>query len=208
MVIVSSFKLERNTETGIYTIISLVTLGCPLCNGFLKQRDRKSRDVKNLLGEIRHFQLRRLLCIECERLHTELPDIIQPFKHYDSETIQSVIDGDNAAKDCVADESTMRRWKKDFAQALPEIDMRLASVYARETDSKVPIISSRTTFDAARAADKRWLGFVMELLINNGHKLCTRFAFRPYHFSDKLQNAGRNDSGGGITIDKTFNDTG
>jgi len=102
----------------------------------------------------------------------------------------------------------MRRWKKDFTEALPDIDLRLASVYARETDSKTPIISPNMTLTAARATEKHWLGFVMELLINNGYKLCTRFAFRPFHFSDNIQNAGRNDNGGEAKSDKTVNDTG
>jgi len=112
MVIVPSFKLEFNIETGFYTIISLATSICPLCAGFMKHRDRKKRDVMNLIGEVRHFSLRRLLCLVCGKLHTEIPDIIQPFKHYDSETIQCVLDGDDKLKECAADNSTISRFPR------------------------------------------------------------------------------------------------
>ena len=208
MVMVSSFKLECNTETGIYTIISLATSECPLCEGFLKHRDRKPRDVKSLIGEVRHFSLRRLLCIVCEKLHTEIPNIIQPFKHYDSETIQNVIDNTELSKDCVADDSTISRWKASFAEAVPDIEQRLASVYAQETDEKVPLVSPSLAFAAIRATVERWFAFVMHLLINSGHKLCTRFAFRPLHYSDTIHSAGKNDCRGGTKIGKTINDTG
>ena len=208
MVMVSSFKLECNTETGIYTIISLATSICPLCAGFLKHRDRKPRDVKNLIGEVRHFSLRRLLCTACEKLHTEIPDIIQPFKHYDSETIQNVIDNTELSKDCVADDSTISRWKASFAEAVPDIEQRLASVHARETDEKLPLVSPYLTFAAIGATAERWLALVMLLLINSGHKLCTRFAFRPLHYSDTIHSAGKNDCRGDTKIGKTINDTG
>jgi hypothetical protein len=208
MVMVSSFKLERNTETGVFIIISLVTSVCPLCGGFLKQRDCKHRSVKNMIGEIFHFRLRRLLCVVCERLHTEIPDIIQPYKHYDSETIQSVVDDDEKAKSCIADNSTISRWKASFADATPDIEQRLASIYACESDNKVPLVSPYITLVAIRAAVTSWLAFVMQLLINNGHKLCTRFAFCPLHYSDTIQSAGKNDSEGDAEIDKTITDTG
>jgi hypothetical protein len=208
MVMVSSLKLERNTETGIYTVISLATIDCPLCNGFLKHRDRRGRSVKDILGEVSLFSLRRLLCVVCAKLHTEIPNIIQPFKHYDSETIQNVIDNTEKSKDCAADNSTISRWKASFARAEPDIWQRLVSVHARDADSNVPVASGYLTFAAIKATVERWLAFVMLLLINSGHKLCTRFAFRPLHYSDTIHNAGRNNSEGDVKIDKTINDTG
>jgi len=207
MVMVSSFKLECNIETGIYTIISLITSICPLCNGFLKHRDCKKRNVLNLIGETRHFSLRRLLCLMCGKLHTEIPDIIQPFKHYDSETIQSVLDDDKKSKECAADNSTISRWKADFTEMAPDIEQRLASFYAHEVDNTVPLLSPYITLAALRAVVEHWLAFVMRLLINSGHKLCTRFAFYPYHIPATIQIAGKNDYGGGTKIVKTITDT-
>jgi hypothetical protein len=184
MIIVPKFEIKYNEETGICTIISMVACKCPLCGGAVYHRDYRSRKSKKLNGEIWLFMLRRLLCEDCAKLHTEIPDIIQPFKHYDSETIQSVIDGGEKARDCVADESTINRWKADFVKAAPDIEQRLASAYIQETDTKAPILSSTTILSYIRAMQERWLAFVMVLLINKGHKLCTRFAFCPPDISD------------------------
>jgi len=205
MIIVPKFELKYNEETGIYTILSMIACNCPLCGGAVYHRDFKSRSSKKLSGEIWHFMLRRLLCDNCAKLHTEIPDIIQPFKHYDSETIQSVIDGGEKAMDCVADESTINRWKSDFAKAAPDTEQRLASVYVQETDNKAPILSSTTMLAYIRAMQKRWLAFVMVLLINNGHKLCTRFAFCPQDISDIVNSAINK---GGRLNDKTITNTG
>ena len=205
MIIVPEFEIKYNEKTGIYTIISMVACKCPLCGGALYHRDYKARNSKKLNGAVWHFMLRRLLCDDCAKLHTEIPDIIQPFKHYDSETIQSVIDGGEKAMDCVADESTINRWKYDFAKAAPDIEQRLASVYVQETDSAVPILSSTTMLAYIRAMQKRWLAFVMVLLINNGHKICTRFAFCPLGISDIVCSITRK---GDKWDDKTIADTG
>ena len=73
---------------------------CPLCAGILSYRDSRLRPCKNLYGEITPYQLRRLRCSPCEILHTEIPDVIQPYKHYDSKTIQSVLSDESCASAC------------------------------------------------------------------------------------------------------------
>jgi len=205
MIIVPKFEIKYNEKTEIYTIISMVASKCPKCGGSVYHRDNKFRSSKKLCGEVRRFKLRRLLCDNCTKLHTEIPDIIQPFKHYDSETIQSVIDGGEKAMDCVADDSTINRWKSDFAKATPDIEQRLASAYVQETGIKPPALSSATILAYIQVMQKRWLAFVMWLLINNGHKLCTRFAFCPAHMDGIVISTINK---GGILDDKTIADTG
>jgi hypothetical protein len=61
MIIVPLFKLKCNTETEVYTIISLVASICPLCSGEVHYRDSKPRDVKNLQGKVRHFSRQRVI---------------------------------------------------------------------------------------------------------------------------------------------------
>jgi len=208
MIIVPKFELQYNEEKGIYTIISMSPCKCPLCGGAVYHRDRKARDSKRLNGEVLHFSLRRLLCENCEKLHTEIPDIIQPYKHYDSEAIQNVLDGGEEAGGCVADDSTIRRWKTYFTEAEPDIEQRLASVYAQESDETAPLLSPGMTFAAIRVMVERWLAFVMRMLINNGHKLCTRFAFCPPQGCGSIKSAGRKSDGGCKKHDKTLDDTG
>ena len=208
MVIVSSFKIVHNHLDDIFTIISEnESIHCPLCDGELTYRDTKLRKVKNLLGEIRRFLLRRLRCTECKKLHTELPDIIQPYKQYDSETIQKVLDGCAEATVCAADDSTIRRWKNEFSEAEPDINQRLASVYAQMSDGGVPITATFNVLGRVKIEIKRWLSFVMELLINNGHKICTQFAFCPSSIPDTVSPASKNATEGSRIDDKTIKDT-
>ena len=131
--------------------------------------------LKDFFGELSHFFLRRLRCQTCKKLHTELPSIIQPYRHYASDVIQSVLDGNEAG--CAADNSTIHRWKNEFDLAEPDINQRLASVYAQMTDETVSIESPSKILDIIKTDCKHWLAFVMALLINSGHKICTQFAF-------------------------------
>jgi hypothetical protein len=210
MIIVSSFKLNYNTQKMVYTIEpngADSEARCPLCGGTVSYRDSKGRNSMNLIGEVRHFSLRRLRCKGCNILHTETPDIIQPYKHYDSHTIQAVLDGSAEAEDCVADDSTIRRWKAGFAEAEPEIEQRLASVYARAADGTAPILTMCMPLSAIRSMIGHWLAFVTALLINNGHRICTRFAFVRPPFACILGTEKNNKAGGYTRNDKTTEDT-
>jgi hypothetical protein len=177
MVIITSFTLNNNPSTGIFTVMSDEMIACPSCGGPLIYRDRVLRNLKNLFGEVRRFLLRRLRCQLCKGYHRELPNIIQPFKHYDSEAIQCVIDRSPDADMCAADDSTIRRWKTTFTDSAPDISMRLTSVQTRMSDKKIPAESAELLLGLIRNREKHWLAFVMALLINGGHALCTRFAF-------------------------------
>jgi hypothetical protein len=208
MVIVSSFKLDYNCLSGIFTVISRnESICCPLCDGGLVYRDSKLRKLKNLLGEISHFLLRRLHCTECEKLHTELPAIIQPYRHYDSDAIQSVLDDSEDGAACAADNSTIRRWKTEFAEAKPDMNQRLASVYAQMLDEKVSIANTVNILYRIKIKTKHWLAYVMELLINSGHTICTRFAFCSPPFSAKVGTMVNKTGMGGKQSDKTIEDT-
>jgi len=207
MIIVSLFKLNHNESLGIFTITAKENICCPLCNGELIYRDSRPRKLKNLLGEVWNFFLRRLRCQVCKKLHTELPSIIQPYKHYDSNAIQSVLDGSVNTSTFVADVSTIRRWKTEFAKAESDISQKLTSVYAQMTDEKVPIGDSVHIMDRVKIKTKHWLAFVTKLLINSGYKICTRFAFCPSSIHDNVNSVSKNATEGGKRDDKTIKDT-
>jgi len=207
MLIISSYEQSYNPITSIFTVITDEILCCPLCGGILLYLDSKPRGLKNLAGLVSRFLLRRLRCSACGKIHTELPDIIQPYKHYDSETIQHVLDGSAGASYCAADDSTMRRWKSSFAESAADISQRLTSIRARISDEKIPIQKSEEILNLIRGEEKHWLAFVMALLINSGHKLHTRFAFCPAEFSVKVNVKIKTEAEGGQKIDKTFDDS-
>jgi len=152
--------------------------------------------------------LRRLECELCGASHREMPDIIQPYKHYDSEAIQFVLDSPGKALECLADESTKRRWKRGFSAAEPDIAQRLASVYAQMTDGAAPIVSATGGLSAIRANAPRWLAHVTRLLINNGHQVCTRFAPCPPPPPATMLPEAKIKAEGGEEIAKAIADTG
>jgi hypothetical protein len=112
-----------------------------------------------------------------------------------------------AAAACVADDSTIRRWKSGFAETLPDITQRLASIHAKTTNETVPIGTTSRILDDIRKNHKRWLSFVMALLINSGHKLLTRFAFCPRPSGDKVSVRTKNRKDGHENYDKTIKDS-
>jgi hypothetical protein len=209
MVNVSSFTLDYNKVKKYFSIKSSEESHCPLCGGELKYRDSVFRNVKNILSDVRRFLLRRLRCQTkgCRKLHRELPDIIQPYKHYESEVIQAAIDGSEDAGKCSADNRTIRRWKSEFANAKADIEQRLASLYTQTTEELVPLGASSMFLDGIKSKHSRWLPFVMGLLINNGHKICTEFAFCPASSSSKMALDSKNKSLGGENDVKTIKDT-
>jgi hypothetical protein len=207
MVIITSFTLNLNPVSGIFTTTSYEASLCPFYNGNLACRDMRPRFPKSVLGDARHFSLRRLKCNCCGVLHTEIPNTIQPFKHYDSAAIQCVLDGSPDAAMCVADDSTIRRWKAAFMETGPDISQRLTSIRARMSEEKIPALEPEEILNQIRGREKHWLAFVMALLINNGHKLCTRFAFCPNQFKDIVSIKHKSEAEGGQKNDETFNDS-
>ena len=152
-------------------------------------RDSVFRYVRDLYSETMRFLLRRLRCLVCNKLHRELPDIIQPYKHYSADAIQTVLDDSEEANRCSAENRTIQRWKYDFTNAEPDIAQRLASVYAVSRAENVPLKAAGAILSGLKTTHPRWLPFVVGLLINNGHKICTEFAFCPPLKSDKVGSA-------------------
>jgi hypothetical protein len=112
-----------------------------------------------------------------------------------------VISGDDSG--CLADASTMNRWKSDWREGKEDIEQRLDSEYTKESGTYTPLISRVTMLSIITKTMTRWLAYVMKLLINAGHKLRTRFAFCPAPICDRLFSVGTNIRNGGNKNDKT-----
>lgn len=141
----------------------------------MSYRNSKPRHTLDETRTETRYLLRRFFCDVCHKLHTEIPDTIQPFKHYDSKTVQDVLDG--GGDTCSADDSTMRRWRADFRDSEDDVNRRLESIRAKETHSHTSLMSGQKLLNTIRKENQRWLAFVMGLLIRHGHRLRTRFAF-------------------------------
>lgn len=95
---------------------------CPKCGGELKYYDSVRRLVRTKNRKTWKIPMRRLRCKKCGALHRELPEIIFPYKQYESEVIVGVIDGlitcETLGFEDYPCEMTMTRWKAQKEQLL------------------------------------------------------------------------------------------
>lgn len=88
---------------------------CPNCGGELKHYDSVHRIVRTKGGIANRIKIRRLRCSKCKRLHRNIPSNLMPYKHYDIEIINGVIEGyitpDTIGYEDYPCEVTMARWK-------------------------------------------------------------------------------------------------
>lgn len=113
------YKLARDEKDA--TLLRVQYIGikqqvCPCCLGKLKQRDSRKRMVRKYQNEIMWLQIHRMKCIQCGRLHSELPDCVIPQKQYSAEVIKEALEKHLVNKKSVADveNSTISRWYKWF----------------------------------------------------------------------------------------------
>ena len=87
---------------------------CSLCGGELNYYDRVLRTVRSKSGKTNYIFVRRMKCKKCGFLHRELPEIIMPYKHYETEIIRGVLAGfitsDTLGFEDYPCEATMKRW--------------------------------------------------------------------------------------------------
>ena len=87
---------------------------CPTCGGKLKPYDKVLRVVRTKGRKTKRVSIRRLRCTECGGLHREIPQYICPYKQYEKDVIQGVLEGlitsETLGYEDYPSEMTMRRW--------------------------------------------------------------------------------------------------
>lgn len=115
MIIITDYQLIDKEESMV-CISREAEAKCPICGSLLCPHDSRKRRLKKYGGVCTYIRIRRLKCLECGKLHNELPDILVPYKHYAAEVIENVVDeivtsDDLITEDCPCEE-TMRRWRR------------------------------------------------------------------------------------------------
>jgi hypothetical protein len=113
-----------------FFVRSAEKIPCPCCSGTLRVIGSRQRKYIKSSGETSVLRIRRLGCQDCGRIQHELPDILVPFKRYDSASIEAVVTG-NAALHVAADEATLCRWRNWFRELAPYFVGCLASIAIR-----------------------------------------------------------------------------
>ena len=110
MLVATRYTVSFDASAGVYVVKNNDAPVCPECGSPLSGYDRRRRKAICQDGSVRIYLLRRLRCPRCGTLHTEIPDILIPHKHYEADVINAVRSGNDAL--CPADDSTICRWKK------------------------------------------------------------------------------------------------
>lgn len=89
---------------------------CEKCGNDLKHYDRVTRIVKGKNGTKTYIHVERYKCSKCHTIHRVLPECVHPYKQYDAEIIDGVIEGlidsDTLGFENYPCEMTMKRWRK------------------------------------------------------------------------------------------------
>jgi hypothetical protein len=76
----------------VSTIIKADEYACPCCSGILKYYDSVRRIIRGKYGTRKYLVLRRFKCLSCGKIHREITDDVFPFKQYDSDIIQGILE--------------------------------------------------------------------------------------------------------------------
>ena len=129
------------TLTRVFFVRSKEQNSCPCCNGSLKVIGSRIRSCINGAGEKVLLVIRRLSCLQCSRIHHELPDILVPYKRHVRESIEVVVTGDSDLS-VIAEESTLKRWKTWFLHMADYFHGCLESISIRDGREAVEVISA------------------------------------------------------------------
>lgn len=155
---------------------------CPCCTEKLVVIGSRERKVRGGDGELRRLVIRRLRCAGCRKIHHELPDLLVPYKRYESNSMEQVLTEPEASVSVCAETSTLRRWKSwfrvltvYFMLALQALSARFPGVASRlrEPSFPSPIVSTETF----RHEGPGWLARLVRPIANAQLWVHTRFAY-------------------------------
>ena len=139
-------------------------------------RDHRRRVCRKAGGEKEWLLVERLQCRneECRRMHTALPDILVPYKHYESGLIEDVIEDVVTEDDPETEDHpcrmTMERWKMWLTGCMAAIEGQIRAAAERILDLKEEFLRSRESLfeELRRRISPGWLKAVVRIVYNSG----------------------------------------
>ena len=147
-------------------------------------RDSRDRVCQHADGIRRVYRLRRLYCKHCRKIHTELPDFMQPFKRYVANVVEAVVDG--RSETCPAEESTMRKWCGWFSNRKAMLDARIQALKQSLEGVVLSVLSPCSLLQEIRSTGIGWLSRLTRQLVNSENEIHTCFACCPSNGNDIL----------------------
>ena len=154
---------------------------CPCCGEKLVVIGSRHRKLSTACGEQKSLVVRRLRCLQCRKIHHELPDCIVPYRRYESECVEQVV-AEPISSSVAADNATLRRWKCWFKNqrtyllgALRSISIRFHQDPAEK--SSVPSQPAHHGIGRIMTDSPGWLARIVRSIVNVNLWLHTRSAF-------------------------------
>jgi len=162
---------------------------CPNCGCSLIYHSRVQRKSTDITGKVSIYSVRVLKCGNraCpSTYHRELPNIMLPYKRYDTESIEDTLTYSKSEITVSADESTIQRWRKWFAVNAVYIIMALLSTSAEITNGDESfslekiwqnLNESIKTIKKIVMRETKWLNETVRILVNSAKWVFNRSAY-------------------------------
>lgn len=173
------------TPSPVFSVRGAEPVPSPCCGERLKVIGSRLRYYINNSSESVKLNIRRLRCVQCSRIHHELPDLLVPYKRYDAESIERVVMNPTAT-DVPVDESTLHRWNSWVHTLAPYWLGCLASIVRRYGQDPVTPSSKDSQSALHRIGQvvgdaACWLARVVRPITNMNLWIHTRSAFLSEH---------------------------
>ncbi len=154
----------------------------PCCGEELKIIGSRKRTLISEGGEICVLVVRRLRCVQCRKIHHELPDCVVPYKRYESACIEQVVSEPKVSSSVAADDATLRRWKNWFQGICTYLLGCLTSIAIRFHQDPVENLSVPSQSAHHRIGHYvgdafGWLARIVRPVVNSNLWVHTRSAF-------------------------------
>lgn len=118
--------------------------------------------------------VRRFRCRDCKKISHELPDMVVPYKHHESDTIASELreEAPFEADCCPAEVSTISRWKHCFFYIKTFLEESLHALQNRQGSSSFLILP----LSPLNRQPEDWFRLLVYHLVNSGFWIHTHFA--------------------------------
>lgn len=149
---------------------------CPVCGSKLEKKGWVDRIHKKEGGRKEWYKIEVRKCTKesCGKSHRLLPDKSVPYKHYDADLIEAIIDGLAGEEDPALEEGpspcTMKRWKEWGKRLETEAEGKLRSAAYRILDLSNEFLGTGESLLEAlkERLSYGWLSLAVRVYINTG----------------------------------------
>jgi hypothetical protein len=167
MLITNNYELIYNEIKRIYYLcINETRLYCPHCGQEVVYRDSRLRIWLHCNALADRIRIHRMFCRTCNKLHTVLPDVLVPHKHYGAAEIETILESE-ARSDEVSD-STVAHWRQWVKGNEAQIEGVLQSLKLESEDKLPELRNNENLFAQLKEIFSNWLSVVSRLVVNGG----------------------------------------